>query len=186
MRIILRVYKEIRMDNLSTMIIDIPHNKITVRDLMEQIHKKYKINPNEQKLTFRFCHKKLITLSDSFPLSFFFIKEYSMIFLEIISNEPQPKPEEIKKIEKKNAATYKYMNKLGYFLPDSKTFQKNGIGIMFKKNKNSSSYFDKSRKESIVYENEESESDSIIIVNEGNIINDEKSKKEINFGNNIN
>jgi hypothetical protein len=124
MRIILRVYEEIRMGNLTTMIIDIPHNKITVRDLKEKIHKKYKIKPNEQKLTYRFCHKMLITLTDSFPLNYFYIKDYSMIFLEILSKEPQPKPEEIKKIERKNSAMYKYMNMLGYFLPDSKTFTK--------------------------------------------------------------
>ena len=48
MRIILRVYKEIRMGNLSTMIIDIPNNKITVRELKEKIYKKYKINPDKQ------------------------------------------------------------------------------------------------------------------------------------------
>ena len=133
MRIILRVYKEIRMGNLSTMIIDIPNNNITIRELKEKIYKKYKIKPSEQKLTFRQCHKRLITLTDSFPLNYFYIKENAMIFLEILSNEPQPKPEEIKKIEKRNSAMYKYMNMLGYFLPDSKTFQKPGIGDRFKK-----------------------------------------------------
>ena len=80
MRIILRVYKEIRLGNLSTMTIDIPNNKITVRDFKEKIFKKYKIKTCEQKLTFRLCHKKLITLNDCFPLNYFFIKEYSMIF----------------------------------------------------------------------------------------------------------
>ena len=133
MRIILRVYKEIRMGNLSTMIIDIPNNKITVRELKEKIYKKYKINPDKQKLTYRLCHKKLITLTDSFPLNYFYIKEYSMIFLEIISNISQIKTEEKKNLAKSNSATYKYMNMLGYFLPDSKTFQKTGIGGIYKK-----------------------------------------------------
>ena len=183
MRIILRVYEEIRMGNLTTMIIDIPHNKITVRDLKEKIHKKYKIKPNEQKLTYRFCHKMLITLTDSFPLNYFYIKDYSMIFLEILSKEPQPKPEEIKKIERKNSAMYKYMNMLGYFLPDSKTFQKSGIGDRYRKNKTSFCE-GQSRNNSTFYEYEESESDSIIIVNEGNVINDDK-KRESNSGNKI-
>ena len=184
MRIILRVYEEIRMGNISTMIIDIPHNKITVRDFKEEIHKTYKIKPSEQKLTYRFCHKKLITLTDSFPLNYFYIKDYSMIFLEIISKEPQPKPEEIKKIERKNSAMYKYMNMLGYFLPDSKTFQKAGIGDRYKKNK--TSFCDgQSRNNSIFLEYEESESDSIIIVNDGNVINGEK-RRESNSGNKIN
>ena len=188
MRIILRVYKEIRLGNLSTMTIDIPNNKITVRDFKEKIFKKYKIKTCEQKLTFRLCHKKLITLNDCFPLNYFFIKEYSMIFLEIISKEPQPKPEEIKKIEKRNSAMYKYMNMLGYFLPDSKTFQRAGIGDRYKKHKSSSSFYgNQSRKESTVYENEENENDndSILIVSEGNIINDEH-KKGFNSGNKIN
>ena len=186
MRIILRVYNEKRMGNLSTMMIDIPNNKITVHELKEKIHKKYKIKPSEQKLTFRFCHKKFITLNDSFPLSFFFIKEYSSIFLEIISNEPQPNPEEIKKNAKRNSAMYKYMNMLGYFLPDSKTFQKTGIGGMYKKKTNSGSLYEsQSRKQSIVYENEENENDSIIIANEGNVVGDE-DKKKINSGNVIN
>ena len=183
MRIILRVYKEVRMGNLSTMTIDIPHNNITVRDLKEKIHKKYKIKSSEQKLSYRLCHKKLITLNDSFPLNFFYIKEYSMIFLEIISKLPQPKPDEIKKIEKKNSAMYKYMNMLGYFLPDSKTFQKKGIGDRFKKNKNRSSFYEnQSRQNSTVIEDNESESSSIIIINEetkvsntGNIINNNNS-----------
>ena len=184
MRIILRVYEEIRMGNISTMIIDIPHNKITVRDLKEKIHKKYKIKPSEQKLTYRFCHKKLITLTDSFPLNYFFIKDYSMIFLEIISKESQPKPEEIKQIERKNSAMYKYMNMLGYFLPDSKTFQKTGIGERYKKNR--TSFCDgQSRNNSTFLEYEESESDSIIIINDGNVINGEK-RRESNSGNKSN
>ena len=65
MRIILRVYKEIRMGNLSTMIIDIPNNNITIRELKEKIYKKYKIKPCEQKLTFRQCHKRLIFINSS-------------------------------------------------------------------------------------------------------------------------
>ena len=183
MRIILRVYKEIRMGNLSTMIIDIPNNNITTRELKEKIYKKYKIKPSEQKLTFRQCHKKLITLTDSFPLNYFFIKENAMIFLEIISNEVQPKPEEIKKIEKRNSAMYKYMNMLGYFLPDSKTFQKPGIGDRYKKNRNSLSE-NLLRNNSTVNEFEESENDSIIIVNDGSIINKE-NKKLYSSGNKI-
>jgi hypothetical protein len=115
------------------MIIDIPHNKITVRDLKEKIHKKYKIKPSEQKLTYRFCNKKLITLTDSFPLNYFFIKDYSMIFLEIISKESQPKPEEIKQIERKNSAMYKYMNMLGYFYQIRKRFKKLRLGKGIKK-----------------------------------------------------
>jgi hypothetical protein len=72
---------------------------------------------------------------------------------------------------------------LGYFLPDSKTFQKPGIGDRYKKNRNSLSE-NLLRNNSIVNEFEESESDSIIIVNDGSIINKE-NKKIYNSGNKI-
>ena len=186
MKIILRVYKDMRMGNLSSMIIDIPHNKITVRELKEKIFKKYKINPKEQKLTFRLCHKKLIILTDSFPLNYFFIKEYSMIFLEIISDLPQIKPEEVKKLEKRNSARYKYMNMLGYFLPDSKTIQKAGSDGFYKREKNQNSFYENdSRKNSTVLEDYESEnSSSIIFVSEENNISPER-KNQFNSGNKI-
>ena len=125
MKIILRIYKETRIGNLSTMILDIPNNKITVNDLKERIYHKYKIKPSEQRLTFKICHKKLITLTDNFPLNFFYIKDPSMIFLEIISNDTTEKPKKnLKKEKKNNSIKFKYMNVLGYFLPDSKTLQK--------------------------------------------------------------
>ena len=125
-KIVLRIYKEIRIGNLSTMILDIPNNTITVKELKDKIYKKYKIKPSQQRLTYRICHKKLVTLTDNFPLSFFYIKEYSMIFLEIISNDKQEKEKNVKKNNKKtNSIAFKYMNVLGYFLPDSKTLQRN-------------------------------------------------------------
>ena len=47
-----------------------------------------------------------------------------MIFLEIISNEIK-KAKTSEKVNKKNSIAFKYMNVLGYFLPDSKTLQRN-------------------------------------------------------------
>ena len=114
-----------RLGNLSTMSIEIPNNKITVKELKNKIYYKYKIKPSEQRLTYRICHKKLIILTDIYPLSFFFIKEYSMIFIEIISNEE--KNEKIDNVahKKYNTIKIKYMNMLGYYMPDAKTFQRN-------------------------------------------------------------
>ena len=134
MKIVLRIYKEIRIGNLSTMILDIPNNKITVKELKEQISNKYKIKPSEQRLTFRMCHKKLITLTDNFPLFFFYIKEYSMIFLEIISIDITRSSKLKKSDIRQNSIKMKYMNVLGYFLPDSKTFQRNQSKISAFKN----------------------------------------------------
>ena len=190
MKIILRVYKEIRLGNFSTMIIDIPSNRITVKELKSKIYKKYKIKPNEQRLTFRLGHKKLITLNDIFPLSYFYIKENSMIFLEVIKDEPKPKPEEIKKLEKRNSIKYKYMNMLGYFPPDAKTFEKMGINEKFKKRKLSSFYESENSKNSIKYNDNESEKNSLIFIN-GEDFNDSsynvfELKKEYNSENKIN
>ena len=158
------------------MVIEIPNNKISVRELKEKIYQKYNIYPNEQKLTYRLCNKKIITLTDSFPLNFFYIKEDSMIFLEIISNIPQPKKEEIKNIAKRNSATYKYMNMLGYFLPDSKTFQKIGIGGRYNNNRNRNSFFEVDCRKNSSALDYESEEGSIIFVNE----EIEEDKKEFN------
>ena len=194
MRIILRVYKEIRMGNLSTMVIDIPNNKITVKELKEKIYKKYKIKPNEQKLTYRLCHKKLITLTDSFPLNYFYIKDYSTIFLEIISNILPTKTEEIKNLAKRNSATYKYMNILGYFLPDSKTLQKTGMGDRYKQERNSNSIYESDSKKNNITLDNDSEDGTIIFIDEEN--KEEKTefnsenklsfKKSLDFGENMN
>jgi len=85
MKIILRLSNETRLGNLSKMVLDNVNNKITVKELKNRIYQKYKIKPNEQRLTYRICFKKLITLPDDYPLSFFYIKDNSMIFIEIIS-----------------------------------------------------------------------------------------------------
>ena len=170
MKIVLRIYKEIRIGNLSTMILDIPHNKITVKDLKEKIYHKYRIKPSEQRLTFRICHKKLITLTDNFPLYFFYIKEYSMIFLEIISNDAS-ETSKIKTAEKKqNSIKIKYMNVLGYFLPDSKTMQRNQNKYSSFKN----SFYQNKKVNSFNGGNTGSE---IIMSNEGSNINCHSSRK---------
>ena len=170
MKIVLRIYKEIRIGNLSTMILDIPHNKITVKDLKEKIYHKYRIKPSEQRLTFRICHKKLITLTDNFPLYFFYIKEYSMIFLEVISNDAS-ETSKIKTAEKKqNSIKIKYMNVLGYFLPDSKTMQRNQNKYSSFKN----SFYQNKKVNSFNGGNTGSE---IIMSNEGSNINCHSSRK---------
>ena len=126
MKIILRPYNEMRFDCLSTISLEIPNNKITVQELKNLIYLKYKIIPSEQKLTYRICHRKLITLNDAYPLSFFFVKEDSMIFIETISKN---KTNEIVNSSNSkmniNSIKVKYMNKLGCFLPDERTIQNN-------------------------------------------------------------
>ena len=156
MKIILRLYNEIRFGNLSTMILDLNNNKITVKELKMKIFQKYKIKPDEQRLTYRLCHKKLITLPDSYPLSFFYIKDYSMIFIEIISKSEKNKKLIKNSVKNKqaNSIKFKYMSMLGYFLPDQKTFERdqkkpNYQNPFFNNNKFSSS----SSKELLKYNN---------------------------------
>ena len=163
MKIVLRIYKEIRIGNLSTMILDIPHNKITVKDLKEKIYHKYRIKPSEQRLTFRICHKKLITLTDNFPLYFFYIKEYSMIFLEVISNDAS-ETSKIKTAEKKqNSIKIKYMNVLGYLQRNQNKYS--SFKNSFYQNKKVNSF------------NGGNTGSEIIMSNEGSNINCHSSRK---------
>lgn len=172
MKIILRLYNELKLGNLSTMTLEIPNNKITVNELKNKIHKKYKINPQEQRLTYRMCQKKLITLNDSYPLNFFFIKEYSMIFIEVISKDESPKKDDKNNIRsiKTNSIKFKYMNKLGLFLPDEKTLKKSSKQL---KSKDLMSFNKGSFKSSIITNdsptssaaNAESDFGSMIFVN---------------------
>ena len=119
------------MGNLTTTMLDIPHNKLTVKELKNKIYNKFQINPCLQKLTYKLCHKKIITLNDNFPLSFFFIKDCSMIFCEFLPDQSQKtqsiisqKMENSKKnMNSSNSIKYKYFRGLGYFLPDSRTLQ---------------------------------------------------------------
>ena len=197
MKIVLRIYKEIRIGQLSTMILEIPHNKISVKDLKERIFYQSKINPNQQRLTYRMGHKKLITLTDNFPLDYFYIKNYSMIFLEILTNDPEEKPKKSNKKEKKaNNIKIKYLNVLGYFLPDSKTLQRQGNIIdearMYNTNRKVDSFVNANNKGSQIIKSnsgsskvssrkfsDEENSNSLIIVkdDENDKIISNKSKK---------
>ena len=153
MRVILRLYNEIRFGNLSTMILDLNNNNITVKELKKKIYQKYKIKPDEQRLTYRLCNKKLITLPDSYPLNFFYIKDYSMIFIEIITNN-EKKEKLIKnprKNKQANTIKFKYLNILGYFLPDQKTFQRNQKKLSFQNTFSNTKKFSCSSKELIKY-----------------------------------
>ena len=65
--------------------IEIKSNKILVHQLKEQISAKFNIPKSEQILTIKYDNNKknnLITLSDEFPLYYFFIHNNSELFLE--------------------------------------------------------------------------------------------------------
>ena len=115
MKIVLRIYKEQELGNCSSVIIDVANNKITVNNLKKIIHRQLDIEPGNQKLTYKFCNTKIITLSNDFPLFFFYITDYSIIFLEIFKS-----PKNIIRNFKRNDILMKYMNCLGYHLPIQK------------------------------------------------------------------
>ena len=106
------------MGNLYSEIIDIPNNKITVNKLKKIINDQLCIEPSYQRLTYQLYDKKIITLSNDFPLFFFDIKNYSTIFVENFKNYRN----QHKNINR-SPVTMKYMNRLGYHFQYSKKFQ---------------------------------------------------------------
>ena len=106
MKIYIRQYLFPTFGNLSTDQIDIPSNKITTSSLKHILFEKYQIPISEQKLTVKMANVSLVTMTDEWPLSFFFIKHNSQIFLERI--KPYNKAEEIMSLTKS-----KYLKSLG-------------------------------------------------------------------------
>ena len=118
MKVIIRLYKELTLRNLSAMVVEVPSAKVTVRELKNKISNIYNISPDYLKLTYQLCNKQIIILTNDFPLFFFNIKEYSTIFLEILNNTKK-----VIKINIEDKLKYKYYKNLSFFLPDSKTIQ---------------------------------------------------------------
>lgn len=106
MKIFIRQYLFPTFGNLSTDQIEIPSNKITTSSLKHILFEKYQIPISEQKLTVKMANVSLVTMTDEWPLSFFFIKHNSQIFLERI--KPYNKAEEIMSLTKS-----KYLKSLG-------------------------------------------------------------------------
>ena len=106
MKIFIRQYLFPTFGNLSTDQIEIPSNKITTSSLKHILFEKYQIPISEQKLTVKMANVSLVTMTDEWPLSFFFIKHNSQIFLERI--KLYNKAEEIMSLTKS-----KYLKSLG-------------------------------------------------------------------------
>ena len=109
MKIVLKIYKEHQMGNLYTEIIEIPNNKISVNTLKKIINDQLGFEPSFQRLTYQLYEKKIITLPNDFPLFYFNIRDYSIIFLENFKNYRYNH----KKISR-SPASMKYMSKLGF------------------------------------------------------------------------
>ena len=120
MKIFINLYLDSNnIGNYKTIYIEIPSNKIYVKELKKIISEKLNIKENEQRLTFKLLNT-YITLTNEFQLRFFYIKSNSTIYLELIKEID--KNEEIKKkiLQNKNTKL-KYLSMLGFY--DSNSYK---------------------------------------------------------------
>jgi len=95
MKIIIHLYFNDNYTEIKSSEIQIPSNEITVKELKKILSDIYQINPDEQILTIKFIGLKVITLSDEYPLSFFFIRKYSEIYLDTVKRYRMRTPSKI-------------------------------------------------------------------------------------------
>ena len=84
MKIIIHLYFNENYTEIKSSEIQIPSNEITVKELKKILSEIYEINPSEQILTIKLFGLKIITLSDEYPLSFFYIRKHSEIYLDTV------------------------------------------------------------------------------------------------------
>ena len=111
MKLYIKIFKDNNFGNYSSDILIIPHNYIKVCGLKQIIQEKYGINQSNQILTTKICNRQFVTMTDDFPLYFYFIRDKSIIYIEFIV-----KPKRIKDITKKirqNSIKNKYLRSIG-------------------------------------------------------------------------
>ncbi len=60
MKVFIRSYQSPYIGNVSTDVLHVPDNKITVHKLKEILFEKYKINPSQQRLTTKIANKFIV------------------------------------------------------------------------------------------------------------------------------
>ena len=111
MKLYIQIFKDNNFGNFSSDIIIIPHSHIKVCELKQIIQEKYGINQSNQILTTKMCNRQFITMTNDFPLYFYFIRNGSIIYIEFIE-----KPKRIKDITKKinqSSIKNKYFRSIG-------------------------------------------------------------------------
>ena len=98
MKIIIHLYLNEYCTEISSSEIQIESNEILVKELKKILSDIYQIKPSEQILTVKFLGIKIITLSDEYPLSFFYIRKNSEIYLDSIKKYKNKTTSEIKQI----------------------------------------------------------------------------------------
>ena len=131
MKLLIKFYSNSFCSIIKVEEIEIKSNKILVNQLKEQISTKFHIPKSEIILTIKYDDNKnnrLITLSDEFPLYYFFIHNNSEIYLE--HYEKIDKTKEIcEKIKNSKSKKLKHLKKLQIIL-DSKNMDKNNLDII--------------------------------------------------------
>ena len=130
MKIIIKLYTSAFCSIIRSEELEIQSLKITVSQLKERISNKFHIDKSEQILTMKYDSKKLITLSDPFPLFYFYIHKNSEIFLEHYKKIDKTK-EICDKLKNTKNARLKFINKLEIFSNNnSKNSSKNSLPII--------------------------------------------------------
>ena len=130
MKLLIKFYSSSFCSIIKAEELEIKSNKILVRQLKEQISTKFHLPISELILTIKYENKgknklcNLITLSDEFPLYYFFIHNNSEIFLEhyIVADKNR---EIFEKIKNSKGKKLKYLKKLQIFSVNQKNTKKN-------------------------------------------------------------
>ena len=100
MKIIIHLYFNDTGTLIKSLELEIESNEITVKELKKRLSDIFQIKPSEQILTIKFLGIKVITLSDDYPLSFFYIRKNSEIYLDSINKYKDKTPSEISQMNK--------------------------------------------------------------------------------------
>ena len=113
MKLYIKIFKDNNFGNYHSDLLIIPNNKLRVSSFKQIIQEKYGVNHSNQRLTIKMGNTKFVTLTDDFPLNFYFIKENSIIYLEFMGKFTEM--EEISKKMHQRAIKSKYLKTLGIF-----------------------------------------------------------------------
>ena len=113
MKLYIKIYKDNNFGNYRSDLLIIPNNKLKVSTFKQILQEKYGVNHSNQRLTIKMNNSQFITLTDDFPLNFYFIKQNSVIYLEFMGKFT--KMDEISKKMHQRAIKTKYLKTLGIF-----------------------------------------------------------------------
>ena len=113
MKIYLKIFKDSNFGNCKTELLLISTCKIKVSDLKRIIFHKYGIEKSEQRLSTKYYNKKLIIMTDEFPLFFYKIKEKTIVYVEIFDKKIIK--EDIMQKVKQREVKSKYLRRLNIF-----------------------------------------------------------------------